>query len=255
MKLTAVIAEDEEPARTKLRTILSAMPNLTIVGEAADGDTARQVLTRTRPDIAFVDITMPKLDGLSVVQSLPDPPKVVFVTAHPQFAASAFTCQAADYLLKPYTADRLRAVVERIRRQLEVERVAQWFRDGRELAPHPGGDGPPRIALKVRQQLLFVPIGAIECVVAEGNYLHVLTADRKFFVRGVLSSFEDAVPPHVFFRTHRSSVVHIDHVVSLSIKDGEAATTSGYRVPVSRARAGALLDGLKSRGIPWLGTR
>jgi DNA-binding LytR/AlgR family response regulator len=71
----------------------------------------------------------------------------------------------------------------------------------------------------------------------------------------VLSSFEEAVPPHVFFRTHRSGVVNLDHVVSVSLKDGEAGTTTGYRVPLSRARAGALLDELKSRGIPWLGTR
>lgn len=255
MKLTVVIAEDEEPALLKLRRLLQEIPQVSIVGEARDGKTALELLRERRPDAVFLDIKMPEADGLAVAQALPCPPKIVFVTAHANFAASAFACQAADYLLKPYSAERLQAVVARLRQQIRLERMAEWMREGQQVAAEVDQHGARRLALKMGPEIAFVPARAIECILAEGNYLHVLTAQRKYFVRGVLGAVERALGDCAFFRTHRSCALNLEHVASLSSDTHAAITTSGYRVAVSRSRLAALVEALKQRHSPLIGER
>ena len=254
MNLRVVIAEDEAPALHKLRRMLAAIPNLSVVGEARDGQAAAELIRSLRPDAAFLDIRMPLADGVSVVKSLPVPPKIVFVTAHAAYAATAFEVQAADYLLKPYTAERLTALVERLREQLRLERLGEWMRDGQQVAPDAAAGGH-RLALKMGQEIVLVPTAAIECILAEGNYLHILTAKRKFFVRGVLAALEAGLQETAFFRTHRSSTVNLSQLVSVNLQTREATTRSGYRVPISRSRGPALVAQIRNLGVAIVGER
>lgn len=255
MKIRAVIADDEPPALAKLRRMLAATNEVEIVAEAADGASAVHAIQTLRPDVAFLDIRMPERDGIAAVKALQDPPQIVFVTAYAEHAVSAFEHQAVDYLLKPYTAARMQAVVARVRERLKLQRLAEWVRGEVQVARAPVAAGERRLLLKVGSEIEIVAAADIECVMAEGNYLHVMTVHRKFFVRGVLTSFDSMVEGLPFLRVHRSATVNTGRIKSISVAERELVTESGFHLPISRARMAILLRSVEALGLPNLGTR
>ena len=254
MRIRAVIADDEPPALAKLRRMLAATGEVEILAEAADGAAAVQAIQALRPDVAFLDIRMPERDGIAAVKALQDPPQIVFVTAYSEHAVSAFEHQAVDYLLKPYTSARIQVVVERVRERLKLQRLAEWVRGEVQVAPAPVA-GDRRLLLKVGSEIEIVAAADIECVMAEGNYLHVMTLQRKFFVRGVLTSFDEMVEGLPFLRVHRSATVNTGRIKSVSVAERELVTASGFRLPISRARMQLLLQTVEALGLPNLGAR
>jgi DNA-binding LytR/AlgR family response regulator len=255
MKIRALIAEDELPALTKLHNILLAIPEIEIIGEAQDGRSASELIRSSRPDVAFLDIRMPGVDGLSVVKSLEYPPKIVFVTAHSAHAVSAFEHQAYDYLLKPYTAKRVDSLIARLREQLKLERLAEWIRGEAQVAPAPSGDRELRLVLKLGSEIVFLNTREIECAITEGNYLHLMTARRKFFVRGVLSDLDRMLRGQMFVRVHRSAIVNLSRIRSISHDAREVLTINGFRLPISRARMQSVIEAVPDLGLPTLGAR
>jgi len=209
--MRVLIVDDEAPARAKLRRLLDAAKDVEIVGEAATGRQAVAALKRSAVDVMFLDIQMPGLDGFGVLDAIASDvvPHVVFVTADERSAIRAFEVGAMDYLLKPFTPSRFEQVLERAR-----ERV----RDAAVAAP----PTPAAAASMLRRLLVFENDGAVflaidrvDRIVAERNYLSIVSEGRAFRVRGTMASLQARLDPAQFLRINRSTVVRLDAVKSM----------------------------------------
>jgi two-component system LytT family response regulator len=229
--IRALIADDEAPARRKLRALLAREDGFEIVAEAADGAEAVAAIRRTAPDVVFLDIQMPRLDGFGVVAEVGADamPLVVFVTAFDQYALRAFEVQALDYLLKPFAPSRLHNLAERLRRQLapratvagtaaaatEPQAASDLARrlEGLLAALRPVHSYPRQVLVDRdagRQTLLAVD--EIDLVRAEGNYLTFLSARGRYRRRGTLRDLEERLDPARFLRINRSEIVRLEAI-------------------------------------------
>lgn len=209
--IRALLIDDEPVARERVRTMLDKHDDFSIIGECADGVEAREAIATLRPDVIFLDIEMPRVNGMSLLEgfSAKERPVVLLVTAHSRHAAEAFDLAAADYLLKPYTQERFDRAVQRARRAVEARSTRQ--RD-------------ERLAFKKsRGKVIFVRSATIRFVAAEGNYSRVYTTDGAILVRETIQSLEEQLDPAVFIRVHRAAIVNRTHVVELH-RDAEGRT-------------------------------
>ena len=200
--LRVAIVDDEPMARTRLRRMLGSEPDVDVVAECGRGDVAVAALRRLRPDLVFLDIHLPDLTGFGVLDAA-DPawrPTVVFVTAHAEHAVRAFDTGATDYLLKPYSHERLRAALDRVR--------------GARASPkEPASPAyPERLTVPVGPRLQLIAVNAIECVIAQSNYVELHTGPDRHVLRETLSAMESRLDPARFVRIHRSRIVRIDAV-------------------------------------------
>jgi two-component system LytT family response regulator len=213
--IRALIVDDEEPARAKVRALLADAPDLEVVGEAADGERAVEAIAETRPDVVFLDIQMPRLDGFGVIErvGLEEMPLVVFVTAYDEHALRAFDVHAFDYLLKPFAADRMLATVERVRRRLDSERKDDRARRlGRMIE-----DATPSYLTRVAVERsphreLLLPASEIRLVRAQRNYVQIFAGKACYMRRGTLAALEQRLDPEQFLRINRSEIVRLDAV-------------------------------------------
>lgn len=239
MTLRVVLADDMPLARHRLRRLLAGEPDVTIVGEAGDGLTAVDLIQRAKPDVAFLDIHMPELDGFGVVEAIDqtDLPAVVFVTAFDEFAVRAFDVQAVDYLLKPLTGDRLHRTLTRVRQRLS----------GASLSSVPQSNRPytQRFIVRVNGRTLIIPAADVHCIRAEGNYVRVSVGARSWLMREPLSSVAARLDPAVFARIHRSSIVSIAHVTTVApVVNGDQLVTlsTGATLTMSRTYRRAFVE-------------
>jgi two-component system LytT family response regulator len=218
--IRALIADDERPARHKLRQLLSREADFEVVGEAVDGVEAVAAIRAAGPDVVFLDVQMPRLDGFGVIAEVgvEAMPLVVFVTAFDEHALRAFEVHALDYLLKPFAPSRLRRLLDRLRRQLAppapprdvqgIERLLAAMRPAAEL---------PRQVLvergEGRQALLAVD--QIDLVRADGNYLRCFAAGVEYRRRGTLRDFASRLDPARFLRINRSEIVRLEAIREL----------------------------------------
>ncbi|HKA23753.1 MAG TPA: LytTR family DNA-binding domain-containing protein [Candidatus Eisenbacteria bacterium] len=247
--IRALIVDDEELARDKLRRLLAEHEDVHVVGEAKDGDEAVDLLEKERPDVVFLDIDMPQKNGFEVLDAIgssPPPPLVVFVTAFDQHAVQAFEVHAVDYLLKPFEEHRLRAALQRARERREgsvsIEpllgvlaemRSRQQQLEGRLL----GDAYPHRIPVREGQEILFVDLEDIDWMEAADNYVQLHSGRRVYMVRETLAAMEARLDPKRFTRIHRGAIVNDRKVRSLRPQasgDLEAVLRDGTALPVSR---------------------
>jgi two-component system, LytTR family, response regulator len=251
-KIRAVIVDDEELARQVLREFIGAHPEIELIAECANGFEAVKIVTEQKPDLMFLDIQMPKLDGFEVLELIGNNTAVVFVTAYDSYAIKAFEVHAVDYLLKPFDAERLRAAVARARARLDQERSGL----GQDLANlvellRTRSSYLERIALKSAGRISFVRVEELDCIEAEGNYVRLCLAGEEHLLRSTLSALEGRLDPNRFVRVHRSAIVNVERVQELrSSQHGEHAITlrSGRRLTLSRGyrdRLQTILDGTK----------
>ncbi len=223
MKLTALIVDDEPLARERLRTLLASEPELEIIGECADGREAVAAVKRQRPDVLFLDIQMPELDGFQTLAQLqpttassPALPAVIFVTAFDEHAVKAFEVHALDYLLKPFKPARLRAALARAREQLAVKKPGPDDASHRILALLEERSAKPeylaRIAVRDRDKVRFVRSTDLDWIEASGNYLVLHAGKENHVLRETLTSLESQLSPKEFFRINRSALVNVDRV-------------------------------------------
>jgi two-component system LytT family response regulator len=233
---SVLIADDEPLAQDRLRRLVAEVPWLTCLGVEADGPAALRAIDSRRPDLIFLDIEMPGLDGLEVLDSAHHRPVVVFTTAYDQYAVTAFDRDAADYLLKPFGRGRFLAAVERARQ--ELERVAARHGTG---GPK---DGWNRLFVRDRGRIVALPAGDVERLEAEGDYVTVHSRGRRYLVRLPLRDFERQLDPKRFLRVHRRHIVNLDQVASLVPDLGALwiEMRDGSRVRASRKRARDLRD-------------
>src|SRR5476649_76242 len=219
MKLNALIVDDEPLARERLRTLLAAEPDLEIVGECVNGRDAVAAVKKQRPDVLFLDIQMPELDGFQTLAQLASPmPAVIFVTAFDEHAVKAFEVHALDYLLKPFKPARLRAAIARAREQLAAKKSGGDDTSRRilelleERAAAKKTEYLARIAVRDRDKVHFVKTAAIDWIEASGNYLVLHVGKENHVLRETLTSLEGQLAPKEFFRINRSALVNVDRV-------------------------------------------
>lgn len=211
--ITALIAEDEEPQRTELRSMLARLwPELVVVAECENGIDALDAWTSKKPDIAFLDIRMPGLNGLEVARQAESPAQVVFITAHDEFAIEAFDAGAIDYLLKPIRTDRLTETVARLRnRQLatQVDLAALIDSLAGRLAPV---EMITWITASIGDTLQMIHIGDVVLFQSEEKYTRVTTATDSAFIRTPLKDLIPKLDPEVFWRIHRNAIVRVSAI-------------------------------------------
>lgn len=226
------IADDEPFSRARLGRLLSGIPEARVVVEAESGPELREALRRTPVDVVLLDIEMPEESGLETFGLMPLPrPDVVFVTAHSEFAATAYEVDAADYILKPISADRLLECFQRLRlRRLGSAALNET------KAPGPA-NYLQSIAISMGRQVHLVKVAEIDYLLAQANYVEVHVAPRTFVMRGSLASLEERLDPGMFMRVHRSCIVRVDRIdstVPLSSGRFELLLKSGARVRAGR---------------------
>jgi two-component system, LytTR family, response regulator len=203
-----LIVEDEPHARHYLRELLTGEPEVTIVGEASNGAEGASLIRKVSPDLVFLDIQMPELNGFDVIAKIgvEKMPAFVFVTAYNEYAVRAFEVEAADYLCKPFDRDRLAASLERAVRRLHL-RNGQSV-ENRLGAVH-GKDEPSlsRIPIKEKNGIIFVMVDGILWIGAADKYVELHTADRTYLARQTIQSLEESLDPKQFVRIHRSTIV------------------------------------------------
>ncbi|HEU0299960.1 MAG TPA: LytTR family DNA-binding domain-containing protein [Longimicrobium sp.] len=225
MKIRTVVVDDEPLARRRLARLLEAEEGLEVVSVCATGREAVRAVREETPELLFLDVQMPEMDGFAVLRELEGQglPQVVFVTAYDHYAVQAFEVHALDYLLKPYTPARLSAAVQRAARQIRgaespAERLAELLehleRERRELGARAAAapTHATRLLVKDGERMFFVAVEKIDWLEAEGNYVRLHTGKEAHLVRGTLSGMEEQLDPRRFTRIHRSTIVNVDRV-------------------------------------------
>ena len=217
--IRAVLVDDEPPARRKLRHLLSAETDISIVGEAASGAEAVELLNRVQPDLAFIDIQLPDCTGFDVVASLSsrDRLHLVFVTAHDDFALKAFDVHAVDYLLKPVEPSRFTQSLKRIRRMVEAPGTGQLANRLDELVEtlrsHPAY--ARRLLIQEDDRSVFLEVNRIDWIESARNYVCIHSGDRTYIVRSSLESVANKLDPAVFRRLSRSEIVNVERIAEV----------------------------------------
>lgn len=231
--LRVVIVDDEEPARLALRHDLQAMDGVEIAAECANGFDAVKAVSEVRPDVVLLDVQMPKLDGFEVLELLDVDVAVIFVTAYDEFAIRAFDVQAVDYLLKPFSRERLEAAIGRARERRDRPRP-----DVAALrAVRDPGAPLERVVIRDGAQVHVVAVGKIDYVEAQDDYVGLHTGGRTLLKEQTLATLESQLDPRRFVRIHRSYLLNIERLarVELYAKDSRIAILhDGTKLPMSR---------------------
>ena len=239
-KLRVAIVDDEELARGLLREMLGAHPEIEIVAECANGFEAVKAIGETRPELLFLDIQMPKLDGFEVLELIDPGPAVVFVTAYDQYAIRAFDAQAADYLLKPFSAERFERALERAKTRLGEGRREP-------AAVRPPEQRPERVVVKDGTRVHVIPLEKLDYVEAQDDYVALHSGGKTYLKQQAIAAVEAALDPARFVRIHRSAIVNLERVARIEpyAKESRVAILSdGTRLPVSRSGYARLLEAM-----------
>jgi two-component system, LytTR family, response regulator len=237
--LTALVVDDEPVARAGLRHLLRDFAWLQVVGEAASGPAAVQAINSQRPDLVFLDIQLPGLSGLQVLEQLNHKPWIVFTTAHAEHAVTAFELGALDYLLKPFGAERLAQALERLRAL-----VGEPAPPALERLTDAWGRGPiSRLFLRSGRSILPVAVARVAWFEAVGDYVAVHADGSAPLLHLSLNRLAQRLDPERFVRIHRAHIVNLDHVAAFRRRTDGAVVAElhdGSMLPVSRAKAQAL---------------
>lgn len=244
MGIRVVIADDEALAREQISDLLKRFDDCELVAVCADGRQALTAIEEHHPELLFLDIEMPELNGFEVLQEIrvAPMPAVVFVTAYDKYAIQAFEAHALDYLLKPFDLERFERTLERARKQIAASRNGQLSE--KLLAMLESRKSQPkfldRLAIKSRGRVIFLRTDEITWVEAAGNYLELHTGKESHLIREPISDFEQRLNPERFIRIHRSCIVNVECIKELQpgfggeylvvMNDGQQLTASrGYR--------------------------
>jgi two-component system LytT family response regulator len=218
--LKVLIVDDERPARQKLRRMLSGDAEIMAIYEAADGVAAIETIRDEAPDIVFLDVQMPGVDGFGVVDALPPDalPHLVFVTAFDMYAVRAFDMHAVDYLLKPYDADRFARALTRAKENVASRRIGEERDRLRRLLDDSESTRPQRaerILVESGERVLLIAVDKIDRIESVRNYVRLKVGSDVYRVRGTLTRFERRLDPVKFVRISRSEIVNLDRIAEL----------------------------------------
>jgi two-component system, LytTR family, response regulator len=244
-KIKTLIVDDEPIARARMASLLREEADIELVGECQSGLQARSAIASTSPDLLFLDIQIPEMDGIDLVRTLQSSgaPAIVFVTAYDEYALRAFEVHALDYLLKPFSAERFRSALGHAR-----EHVAQRRATGSGASSAMRGDAAStnrrhRLMIKSSGRIYFVRMGDIEWCEASGNYVRVHVGPQCHLVRDTMAHLESELDPNLFMRIHRSTIVNVDRIQEMhSTFNGEYVVLlrGGTRLTLSRGYRDAI---------------
>ncbi len=237
--IRVLIVDDEALARERIRTLLAGDSDVEIVGECSSGDAAVKAIRRQRPDLLFLDVQMPRLDGFGVLEKIGTAklPTTIFVTAFDQYAIRAFDAMALDYLLKPFTRERFRKALQRATTQVRQERAGAVRRQLDGLLDNLSRPYIQRLVIKTAGRITFLNAGEIHWIEAQGNYACLHTGSESHLLRRSLKKLSEQLDPAAFLRIHRSTIVNLDQVKDLQpLFHGEYTVTlrDGTRLTSSR---------------------
>jgi two-component system LytT family response regulator len=248
MKIRTVIVDDEPPARWRIASLLNREPSFEIVGECADGDSALRVISEKKPDLVFLDVQMPGLDGFGVLERIaPDPlPCIIFVTAYDEHAIRAFDVNAVDYLLKPFDRKRFSACLERAKARISEGRITDDRQRVLDCIQRSNLDRG-RLIVRSKGNIIFLRLSEVEWIEASHNSVEIHAGARHHTIREKIGELERVLPADRFLRIHRSLMVNIDAVAEIqSCGPGEHVVLlrNGRELPLGRTyrdRLGSLL--------------
>jgi len=248
-KIRALIVDDEELARQVVREMLGPHSEIEIVGECANGFEAVRLAAELKPDLMFLDIQMPKLDGFEVLELVGPDVAVVFITAYDEHALRAFEVHAVDYLLKPFRAERFEAALDRARQR--IGGVAPFRPEELSAATHQPGEYPERIVVKDGTRVTIIPVAKLDYIEAQDDYVALASQGKKHLKQQTIASLEASLDPKLFVRIHRSYLVNLERVTRLEPygKDTHVVILNdGGRLPVSRSGYSRLKELLGQQG-------
>jgi two-component system, LytTR family, response regulator len=257
-RLRVLVVDDEPLGRQRLLDLLEPERDVEVVGTAADGAAAVEAIRTLQPDLVFLDVQMPRMTGLDVVQTIGASrmPATIFVTAYDQYALDAFDTAALDYLVKPFRDDRFEEALRRARRRVTSEgreRLHEQLiallqvgpaagteaRSSADATPAPRVQYLERIAVHTRGKMRVVPVSQVEYILASGQYVELHAARQRYFIRESMQHLEERLDPDQFIRVHRSAIVRlalVDVLLRSEGSDYEVQLKGGVRLPVGRSR-------------------
>lgn len=247
MPLRTIIVDDERPARERLKRLLSDIAHIELIGEADSGVQAIDLIEKRNPDLVLLDIQMPGLDGFEVIDALEEPPLIIFVTAYDEYAIRAFEVHALDYLLKPFSQERLADALHRAREELsKAHDFAERFAPLLESLARRGRYAN-RLAVRDGDRVRVLDIQRVDWIDIEDDEVTVHVGEEAYSVHGTLSELESRLDPTHFFRIHRSAIVNLDRVQEIIpwFKGSHRLRlTTGVELDLSRRRARTLRKAL-----------
>lgn len=242
MNIRTLIVDDEPLARDRLQKLLQAEPEVTLVGQCGDGKEAVKVIREKAPDLVFLDVQMPELDGFGVLGELDvdHMPVVIFVTAHDKFALKAFEVHAVDFLLKPFDRERFQTALKRAKERLAQRQPGELDQRLAALLAEikPEAAALERMAIKTGGRVIFVKTSDIDWVEAADNYVNLHVGNESHLHRETLTALAERLPPRKFMRISRSTIVNVDRIKELQpLFHGEYAVIlrSGATLTLSRS--------------------
>lgn len=240
-RISALIVDDEPLSRHGLREILDGVKDITVIGEAHDGGEALQQILKLHPDVVFLDIQMPEMNGFEVLSNIPlgKLPLIVFVTAYDEFAIKAFSANALDYILKPFDSERILSSLHRVREMIRLKETVKYSEKMLEVLQsfQTSQKYVDRFSIRSAGKIYFVNSLEIIWIEAAADYIHLHTKNGKHTTRETIGSIEKQLDPSKFVRIHRSCIVNLDHIRELQpMYHGEytAILNNGTKLTVSR---------------------
>jgi len=237
--MRTLIVDDEAPARRKIRHFLELDPDIEWIGECANGEEAFRSIQENHPDVLFLDIQMPLIDGFTFLKrsGKERPFQVIFVTAYDEYAVRAFEAHAADYLLKPFTKKRFQDAVARIKQQVQLQRNSEPLQQAIAILNmvQEKNQYLQRIPVKVNQVITFLPVNEIDWIETQDNYVLIHVGKSEHLVRDSLNSMERELDPSCFLRIHRRIVVNAGRIREMrNFPSTKLVLKNGDELPVSR---------------------
>ena len=223
--MKAIIVDDEHLAREIIKKYLFDYETIEVIAECTNGFEAVKEITEKKPDLIFLDIQMPKLNGFEMLELIDEQPEIIFTTAFDNYALNAFEVNAADYLLKPFSEDRfseaLSKVMERIKNKVDSEeqinKLIKYNDDQPEVLE--------RIAVKDGSKITIIPVETLRWLEAQDDYVKIYSEGGKFMKKKTMKFFEDHLDRNTFIRIHRSSIININFIKQMELSEKES-----YRV-------------------------
>jgi two-component system LytT family response regulator len=236
--LRIIIIDDETPAREIIKHYLKEVDSVEVIAECADGFTGLKAISLHKPDLVFLDIQMPRLTGIEMLEVLTEKPEIIFTTAYDQFAIKAFELNAVDYLMKPFPKRRF---LEAVKKAVEKIKSGQGNKEpaNKLLSKRPGADAPVnRIVVRKGNALNLIPVDQVKYVEAQDDYVMIYHSSGKAMKQQTMKFYEENLPKTDFVRIHRSYIVRVEEIKRIEPygKDNHVAIlNSGDKLPVSRA--------------------
>ena len=235
-KITAIIVEDEDLAKDILKNYLKDFPKIELIGEYSDGFSGVQAINKLKPDLVLLDIKIPRISGIEIVELLDYEPQVVFVTAYNEYAIKAFEMNAVDYLMKPFSRERFSLAINRAFERLDKN-------DPHQIPPYKAL-GPEndelleRIVVKSRSNIHLIKLEDLIYLEAQDDYVMIYTQDKRYMKQRSLKFYEEHLDPSEFVRVHRSYIIRINQITRLEQYEKESyklSMANNSKVPVSKS--------------------